>query len=98
MKCFFSLIPILFLLIGCSPYIDSRREAGVAHLVGQSHPPLIAVCYNGLVSDEIELQNLANAACSKTKKPAQRIETRYFNCTLLTPNTAIFRCSEKTKP
>lgn len=98
MRCFFAFILMCFALTGCTPYVDSRREAGVAHLVGQSQAPTIAVCYNGLITNEAELQGIANKACLATNKEAKRTGTRYFNCALFTPNTAIFQCQEPIKP
>ena len=98
MKCFFSFIFICLYLSACSAYVDSRREAGLAYPVGQSHPPLVAICYNGLMTTDFELQQMANSACLAKNKPAKRVETRYFNCALFTPNTAVFECQEPVRP
>lgn len=98
MRCFFAFILICFGLTGCAPYVDSRREAGVAHPIGQSQAPTIAICYNGLMTNDAELQEMANTACLATNKPAERTGTRYFNCALFTPNTAIFQCQEPINP
>lgn len=98
MRCFFAFILTCFWLTGCAAYVDSRREAGVAHTIGQSQPPIIAICYNGSVTNEFELQQMADTACLATDKAAKRIDTRYFNCALFTPNTAVFQCQEPIKP
>ncbi len=98
MRCFFVFSFICLLLSGCAPYVDSRREAGFAHPIGQSVPPKIAICYAPLITNEIELQQMADMACLSKNKPAKRSETRYFNCTLMTPNTAVFDCKEPIIP
>ena len=98
MRCFFVFILMCFFVSGCAPYIDTRREAGLVHPIGQSTQEVIAICYNSALTDDIELQQIANTACLSTNEPAKRIETRYFNCTLFTPNTALYKCMEPVKP
>ena len=79
-----------FVLDACTPYIDSRRQAGQIETVGQSHTPNIAVCYNPIFSDENELKSLALTECAPKDVVYQ--DTRYFNCSLFHPNTAFYRC------
>lgn len=86
----------LFLgIVGCaevSPFIDARREAGQVQTVGQSTPNRIAVCYNPLWHDENDIKQLAEKACSDNKKKAVYSDTKYFNCRLISPNTAFYNC------
>ena len=79
-------------LTACSPFIDSRREAGQAAPVGQSQKDRPAVCYNPLWTSEAAVQGLADSVCADTAKHAVLDDTQYFNCRLLAPNTAFFRC------
>lgn len=82
-------------LVGCaevSPFIDTRREAGQVQPIGQSTPDRIAVCYNPLWHNNDDVKKLAEEACSKNKKTAIYDDTRYFNCCLVSPNTAFYQC------
>ncbi len=79
-----------FITVGCSAYVDTRRQAGQIAPVGQSNAQRIAVCYNPIFNDESELLSTAKEAC-----PSENIEyqdTKYFNCTLFYPNTAFYKC------
>ena len=83
------------LLGGCSevsPFIDTRREAGQVQPVGQSRPDRIAVCYHPLWHDETDVTQLAEKACQAQGKIAVMDDTAYFNCRLMTPNTAFYKC------
>ena len=94
----FKKVLMIFLLIGVSgcaevrPFVDARREAGQAQLVGQSRPDKIAVCYNPIWHDNADVIKLAEEACAKNKKKAVYSETKYFNCRLISPNTAFYTC------
>lgn len=82
-------------LVGCAevmPFIDSRREAGQVQPIGQSTPEKIAVCYNPLWHDENDVKKLAEDACAVNKKTAVYADTKYFNCRLISPNTAFYQC------
>ena len=75
-----------------SPFVDSRREAGQVQPVGQSRPNRIAVCYNPIWSNMDTVANLATDACKAQGKTATYQDTSYFNCRLMTPNTAFYSC------
>lgn len=92
MKKFYLLFLFGLFLTACTPFVDTRREAGSLTPVGQSSPDRIAICYNGLFSEEAELQKLAQEACAQTNRKAVRDTTRFLNCTLFYPNTAFFNC------
>lgn len=86
---------LLGAVAGCSqvrPFVDSRREAGQVNPVGQSRPDYIAVCYNPLWSDSAEAAQLAASACATRSKQAVFDKASPFNCRLLTPTTAFYRC------
>ena len=83
------------LLGACSeirPFIDSRREAGQVQPIGQSRPNRIAVCYHPLWHNETEVSALAAEACQAQGKKAVPDDRAYFNCRLMTPNTAFYKC------
>jgi hypothetical protein len=91
----------LFLIGGCSlfnPYIDRRRNPGVADIKrlysGPSTPDKPVICYNGWVSDDEELQALADAECVKqeTGNKAKFVEKTYFDGKLLLPHHAHYQC------
>lgn len=79
-------------LMGCSPFIDSRREAGQTIPVGQSRKNRPAICYNPLWTGDETLQSMADEACAAIGKKAVFDEKEYFNCRLIAPNTAFFKC------
>ena len=80
----------LFLLGGCCPFLDTRREAGSLTPVGQSAPNRPAVCYNGWFNDMDEVLKIAEESCSQQKAILK--ETTLFSCTLFYPSTAFFEC------
>lgn len=97
------IIATLFLigLTACSlfePFVDRRRNAGVQDIrrlyVGKSKPEAPAVCYNGLWTDETELQKLADAECVKnnTGTHAEKTNISHFSCKLLLPSHAYYKC------
>ena len=90
---FFDIFLAVFLsvaLSGCTAYVDSRREAGVIHPVGQSQAPNIAICYNPIFNEVDELEELANKTCAPQKAVYQN--KKYFNCSLFYPNTTFYKC------
>lgn len=96
MKCSFICSVLMFgMLSACSqfePYVDSRREAGQVKPVGQSTKEKVAVCYNPLWHSQMDIDVLAQDTCAEQKKQAIYEETKYFNCSLVSPNTAFYRC------
>lgn len=80
------------MLCACAPYVDSRREAGLPYLVGQSTKDVVAICYHPWTTDTKELLQIANLACENKNHDAKRTDTTYFNCTLTTPHTAFYSC------
>jgi len=79
-------------LTACAPFIDSRREAGQVTPVGQSKPGRPAICYNPLWTGKEKLQTMADETCATIGKKAVYDKTEYFNCRLVAPNTAFFKC------
>ena len=82
-------------LTACSevrPFIDSRREAGQTAPVGQSTATRLAICYNPIWDDLDNIQQIADETCQKDGKKANPDGAKYFNCRLMTPNTAFYRC------
>ena len=83
---FFDIFFAVFLsvaLSSCSAYVDSRREAGVIQPVGQSKVPNIAICYNPMFNEMVELDELASKTCAPQKAVYQN--KKYFNCSLFYP-------------
>lgn len=95
---------ILFILIfsaSCSlldPFVDRRRNAGVENVkhlyVGRSTPENPAVCYNGLITDDEQIQALADAECKKhnTGTRAVKTHTSRFTCKMFLPSHDYFKC------
>lgn len=99
-------ISCLFLLFlsGCglfNPYIDRQRNPGVADLAqlykGPSTPENPVICYNGLITNETELQQMADAECIKhgTGTKAEFVKTTHFDGKLLLPTHAHYKCVKK---
>ena len=81
-----------------NPYIDMRRNPGVQDLrflySGPSTPQSPAICYNPLLTDETELQQLADEECRKqqTGNKAEFVKKTYFDGKLFLPNHAYYQC------
>lgn len=95
---------VLGSITACSlfePFVDRRRNAGAqtkqALYVGRSKPEAPAVCYNGLWTDEEELQQLADAECRKqgTGTRAEKTDTSAFSCKLFLPSHAYYQCVQE---
>ena len=91
----------LLFLSGCSlfnPYVDRRRNPGVSDLrvlySGPSKPDEPVICYNGWVTDDEELQTMADAECvaQGTGTKAEFVKKTYFDGKLLLPNHAHYQC------
>jgi hypothetical protein len=86
---------------GCgvfSPYIDRRRNPGVDDIrrlyTGPSRPDKPVICYNGWVTDDKELQQMANDECIKqgTGVRAEFVKKTYFDGKLLLPSHVHYKC------
>ncbi len=89
----------LFLLSGCSafaPFVDARREAGQVQPVGSSTDDNPVICYG--FADMEEVDRLAQNECAKTGRVAVFVRKENFNCSLLMPQKAIYRCEKTDKP
>lgn len=91
-------------LCGCSmfnPYIDRRRNPGTQNPAllysGPSKPDAPVICYNGLWSNDEELQKLAALECQKQKTgdDAEFLQKTHFDGKLLLPSHAYFKCVNK---
>ena len=95
----------LLFLSGCSlfnPYIDRRRNPGVADInklyTGPSKPDKPVICYNGWFTDDTTLQQMADAECIKhgTGTKAEFIQKTHFDGKLLLPSHAHYQCIKST--
>lgn len=96
-----NMILLFSFLSGCSildPYIDRRREPGTSDInklyIGKSKADAPAICYNPLLTQDSELQAMADAECIKnnTGTHAEFIEKDGFSCKVLLPATAFYQC------
>ena len=94
---------ILFSVTACSlvePFVDRRRNAGVENIKnlyqGRSTPEAPAICYNGFISDEEQIQALADNECKKhnTGTKAIKTHTSKFTCKIFLPSHDYFKCIE----
>lgn len=94
----------LFFLSGCGlfdAYIDRRRNPGVTDInqlySGPSTPNNPVICYNGLITDDEKLQQMADAECvaQETGDHAEFVKKTYFDGKLLLPNHAHYQCVKK---
>lgn len=97
----FNLVLLTSLLCSCSildPYIDRRRNPGTSDIsrlyTGNSKPDAPAICYNQFLTEEKELQALADAECVKnnTGTHAVFVKKDSFSCKVLLPATAYYKC------
>jgi len=95
---------LFFTLSGCSllnPYVDRQRNAGAQDISqlysGPSAPEAPVICYNGLWTDDAELQEMADAECVKqqTGDKAEFVQKTYLDGKLLLPNHAHYKCVKK---
>lgn len=93
------MLPVLF--CGCSlldPYIDRRRQPGTGDpekiYTGASKPNAPAVCYNPFVSNDTELQELADKECLRhqTGTRAEFVKKQTFACKILLPSLNSYKC------
>ena len=94
----------LFFLSGCGQfdaYVDRRRNPGVADISqlysGPSTPDKPVICYNGWLTDDEQLQQMADAECvaQQTGDYAEFVKKTYFDGKLLLPNHAHYKCVRK---
>lgn len=92
---------LMLFLSGCNlfqPFIDRRRNPGVSDInqlySGPSTPENPVVCYNPLLTNDEELQQIADAECvaEETGDSAELIEKKYFEGRLLLPARAYYQC------
>lgn len=92
---------LMLFLSGCSlfqPFLDRRRNPGVSDInrlySGPSKPERPVVCYNPLLTNDEELQQMADDECvaEETGEYAKLIEKKYFEGKLLLPARAYFKC------
>ena len=92
---------ILLFTTSCSqfePFVDRKRNAGVENLQylyrGKSQPSKPAICYNGLIHSEEQVQALADNECKKhnTGTKALKTNTTKFTCKMLLPSHDYFKC------
>lgn len=90
-----------FFISGCnlfSPYVDSRRNPGVKDLSllysGPSKPDKPVICYNPLITNTQELQQVAVEQCQKnqTGNNAKFVKITRFDGKLLLPYHAHYEC------
>lgn len=80
---------------GVKPFVDGRREAGQTTMVGVSNPDRVAICYSSQSSSPAEVRALAQAECAKTDRVATFDGQDSFECALLAPARAYFKCVPK---
>lgn len=92
---------LFFILSGCSllnPYVDRQRNAGAQDLSrlysGPSTPEAPVICFNGLWTDDEQLQEMADNECVKqaTGDKAEFVKKTYLDGKLLLPNHAHYKC------
>ncbi len=96
---------IMLGLSACSifePYVDRRRNAGAPPqylYVGRSSPTNPSICYNGLITDEQTVQQMADDECKKYKTGdhAEFLSEDIVSCKLLLPNRKTFTCVTTTE-
>lgn len=80
------------------PYVDRRRNPGTSDktklYVGTSKEDAPAICYNQLLTNNEELQKMADNECLKnhTGTHAEFIRKDGFSCKVLLPATAYYKC------
>lgn len=76
---------------GSSPWVDSRRESGTDQRVGLSTLDNPAICYadNSQWKDVLAL---AEKECARTHRHAVSERVDDWQCRVITPHRAIFRC------
>lgn len=82
------------LLTACAPFVDTRREAGFSGTLGESTPNRVAICYNGLSTNENEIIRLAQEACRKTGREPAYDGHSYWSCRVFLPHRVYYRCQD----
>ena len=82
------------------PYVDRRRNPGTSDLTklytGLSKPEAPVICYNPLLSEENELQTLADGECVKHNQGSHAIfvKKENFSCKVLLPTANFYQCKK----
>lgn len=92
---FLGIIPLGLSACGGTPYIDSRREAGLTGMIGTSTPDRVAICYSSSSTTPQELLKLAESECAKTGRSARFSHQERVACNLSNPTRAYFNCVTK---
>ena len=94
---------LICMLCSCSildPYVDRRRNPGTSDIsklyTGRSKPNAPAICYNPLLTNEEELQTLANNECIKNNSGshAQFVTSQSFSCKIFLPSMNFYKCTK----
>lgn len=94
---------LAFFLCGCGemkPFVDRIRnpgQSGGSLYRGPSTPEAPVICYNPLLTNDAELQSVADAECKaqKTGDSAEFVKKGYFEGRLLLPAHAYYKCVKK---
>ena len=89
---FAALLPLALATAACSqpPFID-RPLTGTMRLAKEI-PNTVFVCYNASSTTPAEVTALAREECGRTGRVAEFVTQTYYQCRLLVPTRAEFRC------
>jgi len=92
----------LLALAACSSdgaFVDRRRDAGHPSLtyVGKSKPDAPSICYNRWQTTPEQVVALANEVCAERGQVAVLKNQAVFDCRVLFPARANFRCVDKSE-
>jgi len=88
----------LSLLSACASddgaFVDRRRDATYPTLtyVGRSTLDAPSICYNSWLTTPERVLGLARAVCAESGRVAVLTEQTFFDCRILYPSRADFRC------
>lgn len=83
-------------LCGCvqTPFVDERREAGLARTYGESNLDRVAICYNPYSTNQTEILKMAQKECHKTGREPAYDGHKYWSCRVFLPHRVYYRCQD----
>jgi hypothetical protein len=77
------------------PYIfkadEFNRDSPTFNKPRQDGEP-VSICYNGIGTTDLELQQIADGECARFGKRAQLVDETLRRCPLVVPREAVFAC------
>ncbi|MFO1127846.1 MAG: hypothetical protein U1E66_05340 [Rhodospirillales bacterium] len=97
-RCRLAAAVLTLALAGCGwtdPYVfkgdEFNRDSPTFNKPRADGEP-VSICFNGIGTTDLKLQQMADAECARYGKKAQLVDTTVRRCPLAVPQEAVFSC------